>query len=181
MPVTHPLRNAWRRYFAPLGVALDREQSSYLNSGFVGVIRQNRGFLEMWQRLIKLSSPAAGDLKYLNLNDATILFAIPDQDCLNAATMACHEPLSCMGRDGMDFSKGFVMSRTFAMSHAIGTPKPWTKNPLWAALRRGERPTRADETFLKYAGSPICLYSSTQLWLKRKVLRPARLLAKAHI
>lgn len=176
LPPTHPLRHAWRRYFEAHGEKLDREQSFYINSGFVGLRREQRAFLESWRKMIHLSRPAAGDLKYINLGDPTILFSIPDQDCLNAATMSSTEPISCMGRDGMSFLGG-----GHVMSHAIGTPKPWQKRPLWDAFRRGQRPTHTDRIFLDHVSSPIPAYSPSRLSDLYRQIRLARFVAKAHI
>jgi hypothetical protein len=167
-PATHPIRHAWRRYFEPLGVTLDREQPYYFNSGFLGVTRAHRTFLETWEKLIRLSGPAAGGLKYLKSEDPTSPFFIPDQDTFNATTMACQEPLACIGPDGMSlFSEGFIMS------HAIGKPKPWEKRALWDVIRRGARPTRADKAFLKYSTSPVPVYTPLRFWFKRFAMASA--------
>lgn len=174
MGATHPVRNAWRRYFEPLGLPLKTNHSLYFNSGFVGISRRHRDFVDLWRQAIELSRPAAGDLKYLNLGDRTLPFCIPDQDCMNVAAMACESPISYMGRDAMGFTDGITV-----MVHPVGKPKPWEKNQLWAALRFGHSPNHDDRTFLAHAGSPISAYKPWRFWLKRGEFKTARLLARA--
>jgi hypothetical protein len=53
------------------------------------------------------------------------------------------------------------------MTHAAGgSVKPWRKKMLWSALR-AIPPRRADKAFLRYADSPIRLYSPLRLSLKK--------------
>jgi hypothetical protein len=164
VPASHPLRHAWLRYFGPFGVQFIREQNIYFNGGFVGVTKQNAGFLNTWQRLIQLVAPATGGLRKLGVLDRSFLFHIPDQDALNVATMACQEPVSGVGQDGMDFrweDGGYIMS------HAIGGLKPWRKRMLWNTLTKAQPPSRADKAFLRHASSPIRLYGPLQFGLKK--------------
>ncbi|MGD0579313.1 MAG: hypothetical protein ABSC08_10335 [Bryobacteraceae bacterium] len=159
----HPLRHAWREYFEPHGVRFIQQQSTAFNGGFAGVSRQHRNFLKTWQRLQQLMEPAVGGLQNRDLRDRTFLFHLTDQDALNAATMACEEPVSSAGLEGMDFvhGGGFCI-----MTHAGGGVKPWKKKMLWSALR-AIPPRRSDKAFLRYAKSPIQLYSPMRLGLKK--------------
>ena len=163
LPEDHPLRHAWRRYFEPLGVRFIRQQAIEYNGGFVGVSRSCRGFLKTWQRIQELMAPAIGGLQNRVVKDRSFLFHLTDQDALNVATMACEEPVSPAGLEGMDYlhGGGFCI-----MSHAAGGVKPWNKKMLWSALR-AIPPRRADKAFLRYASSPIQLYSKWRLGLKR--------------
>ncbi|MGO8791393.1 MAG: hypothetical protein ACLQVL_28945 [Terriglobia bacterium] len=164
MPASHPLRHAWMRYFGSYGLDLAREQSIYFSGGFVGVAKEHVGFLGLWQRLIQLLKPAIGELQKLGYSDRTALICFPDQDALNVATMACEEPISCVGRDGMDFQWG---GGGYIMSHAVGDVKPWRKKMLWSTLAKGQRPGRADKAFLRHASSPIRLYGPLRLGLRK--------------
>jgi hypothetical protein len=162
MPASHPFRRAWLRYFGQYGIQLIREQNAYFNGGFVGVAKQNAGFLNTWQRLLKLLEPEIGGLRNSRVLDRSYPFNIPDQDALNVATMTCKEPLSCVGRQGMDFEGG----GGYIMSHAVDV-KPWRKKMLLTTLTNAQRPIRADKAFLRHASSPIRLYSPIRLGLKR--------------
>ena len=51
MPGTHPIRNAWRRFFGKEGFELAREGDAYVNGGFVGVTGEHRELLETLERL----------------------------------------------------------------------------------------------------------------------------------
>ena len=164
MPATHPLRHAWSRFFGRHGIHVVREQNIYFNGGFVGVARQNRGFLKTWQRLQELMKPAIGGFQNTGLFDRTFLFHKTDQDTLNVATMTSEEPVSFMGRDGMDFQHG---GGGYVMSHAAGSTKPWRKKMLWGVLTRVMPPNRADKAFVNHADLPIKLYSPLHLGLKR--------------
>jgi hypothetical protein len=123
MPATHPFRRAWLWYFGQFGFQLAREQNTYFNGGFVGLTVENVGFLNTWQRLIQLVGPAVGGLRTLRVQDRSFPFNIPDQETLNVAAMTCKEPLSCVGRQGMDFEGG----GGYIMSHAVDAVKPWRK------------------------------------------------------
>ena len=163
LPADHPLRHAWRQFFEPQGVRFIQPQSLAFNAGFVGVSRPHRNFLKTWQRLLQLMEPAIGGLRNMHLKDRTFPFHIPDQDAFNAATMACEEPVSSVGPEGMDFLPG---GGSYIMTHAAGGVKPWNKKMLWSALR-AMPPRRADKAFLKSADSPIRLYSPLRLALKK--------------
>ena len=164
MPSNHPVRHAWLRYFGQHGIQSIREQDVYFNGGFVGVAKQNAGFLNTWQRLIQLEKPATGGLKNLNMLDRTFLFHVPDQDALNVATMTCPEPVSSVGQDGMDLQWG---GGGYIMSHAVGGTKPWRKKFLWSALVKAIPPSRAEKAFLRHAGSPIPVYGPFRLRFKK--------------
>ncbi len=162
MPASHPFRRAWLRYFGQHGIQLVREQNTYFNSGFVGVAKQNAGFLKTWQQLLQLLEPEIGGLRNFRVLDRSYPFNIPDQETLNVATMACEEPLSCVGRQGMDCEGG----SGYIMSHAVDV-KPWRKKMLWTTLTKAQRPSRADKAFLRHASSPIRVYGPLRMGLKK--------------
>ena len=163
MPASHPFRRAWLRFFGQYGIEPRREQNTYFNSGFVGVAEKEYGFLHTWQRLIELLDPAIGGLRNLRVLDRTFPFHIPDQETLNVATMVCQEPVSCVGRQGMDFDGG----GGYIMSHAVEQSKPWRNRMLWRTLRYAHPPSRADKAYLRHTSSPIRLYGPLRLGLKR--------------
>ena len=164
MPASHPIRRAWSRYFGEQGVEIVREQSTYFNAGFVGMTKKNAGFLNTWQHIQQVMKPAVGELQEIGIADRTFPFHMPDQDALNIATMVCAEPISCLGRDGMDFHTG---GGGFVMRHATGGVKPWQKKMLWSTVAKAIPPGRADKAFLKYVESPINLYGPLRLSLKK--------------
>lgn len=162
LPTSHPLRHAWRKYFGVYGVEFTREQSLYFNGGFVGIAKQNAGFLNLWQHLQQLMEPAVGGLQNTGVLDRCFLFNKTDQDALNVAAMACQEPTSCIGRDGMDLEGG----SGYIMCHALGGVKPWRKKMLWNTLIKVAPPSRADKSFFRNASSPIRLYGPFRHGLK---------------
>jgi len=164
MPPNHPLRNAWKQFYQPHGITFRREPELYFNGGFVGVARQHIEFLRCWQKLQELMTPEIGGLQNVNIRERTYLFHKTDQDALNVAAMASESPISPMGQDGMDLQYG---GGGFVMSHAVGGQKPWRKQFLKSVCLRGEAPSRADRYFFRHVESPIRLYGSTPLSLKR--------------
>jgi hypothetical protein len=163
MPASHPFRRAWLEYFGQYGIQPIREQNIYFNSGFVGVAKQNAGFLTTWQQLLQLLEPEIGGLRNFRVHGRSYPFNIPDQDAMNVATMTSKESLSCVGRQGMDFEGG----GGYIMSHAVDSVKPWRKKMLWATLTKAQRPSRADKAFLRHASSPIRVYGHLHLGLKK--------------
>jgi hypothetical protein len=163
MDASHPLRHAWLQYFGQSGFQLVHELNVYYNSGFIGVVKQNTGFLNTWQRLQQLMEPALGGSQTTKVRDRTFLFHSTDQDALNAATMVCKEPISCVGLQGMDFMSG----GGYIMSHAVDEVKPWRKNMLSHTLLHAQPPTRADKAYFRYVSSPIRLYSLWRLSLRK--------------
>jgi len=85
MPANHPIRNAWKRFYAPHGVTFRRELELYFNGGFFGLRREQMEFLRCWRRLQELMTPEIGGLKNVNVRDRTYLFHKTDQDAMNVA------------------------------------------------------------------------------------------------
>lgn len=156
MPTNHPLRDAWKRFYQPLGVNFRREPDLYFNGGFLGLNRRHEEFLDCWQRLQELMSPEIGGLQNVNVRDRTYLFHKTDQDALNVATMVCESPISPMGQDGMDFQFG---GGGYVMSHAAGGSKPWNKQFLIDLFLHGSAPSRTDRIFFRYVKVPIRVFS----------------------
>jgi hypothetical protein len=151
---THPLRQAWARHFAPLGLASLGRMTTYVNSGFVGVPRAHRALLATWARAQELMAPLLGGMGAFKAGDRTFMFHHGDQDALNVALDACAVPLSVAGQDAMDFGgEGYVMA------HAYGVPKPWDKRFFLRALG-GQPPTRQDKHYWNHVRAPIALYGA---------------------
>lgn len=159
MHATHPMRNAWNRFFQPHGLTTARQLDVYLNAGFVGVSHGNWEFVETWKHLLDLMDAETNGLPELGVKDRAYLFHKPDQDALNIAAMYSARPVSIAGKDGMDFIPG-----GFLMSHALGSPKPWRKQFIREALR-GYPPSLADHAFWKHTASPIAIFPpDTRRW-----------------
>jgi len=170
MPVNHPLRHAWKRFYQPHGIEFRRELDMYFNGGFFGLRREDIEFLHCWRRLQEWMAPEIGGLKNVNLRDRTYLFHKTDQDAMNVAAMVSLAPISPMGQDGMDFQNG---GGGYVMSHALGGQKPWRKRFMQSLFKRGAAPSRADRIFFRHVTAPIRLYSPAVLAGKRFVLLAA--------
>ncbi len=157
---THPLRRAWRKFFAARGIELKHQRMEvYVNSGFIGLPASCRPLLEEWRRLQELVVAAAGGEAVFINRDRSYLFHNPDQDALNAALESCPAPLSVIGKEGMDFGPG-----GYVMSHAVGQPKPWRKRFVMSALK-GSPPTLQDKRFLGHITTPLRLWGAgTTRW-----------------
>lgn len=161
-PDTHPMRGEWKAVIDLVNRKVTRTTNSYFNAGFIGVSRVNIEFLVLWAAIIQVS------IDHFNLNpkrakqtnDRTYLFYNLDQDALNIAAMCSISPLSELGPEGMDFAHG-----GFAMSHAIGRPKPWQKNFLLFAFK-AVGPRLADRAYWANAAGPVQLFSNNQIKMK---------------
>ena len=175
MPANHPIRHAWKQFYAPRGITFRREQDIYFNGGFLGLRAEQMEFLHCWQRLQEMMAPEVGGLENVNVRDRSYLFHKTDQDALSVAAMASESPVSPMGQDGMDFQYG---GGGYVMSHALGWQKPWDKQFLRSLLWRGCSPSRADRMFFRCVESPIRLYPSAALSYKRVLLLTASFLGR---
>ena len=161
MPSSHPIRQAWRGFCGENGVPLPRELDAYVSGGFVGLSRKHAALLVTWKKLIQALEGKTGNLKQIGFGDRPYAFYNADQDVLNMTLMSTSEPLSLIGREGMDFIPG-----GYTMSHAAGGVKPWRKRMLWSALR-GIPPTLPDKAYWQNTRCPLRLYSAAAAWLHR--------------
>ena len=161
MPSTHPIRHAWRRFCEGRGVPLLREMDAYVSGGFVGLGRKSAAILDTWKMLIEALEGETGNLKQLGFRDRPFAFYNGDQDVLNMTIMSSSEPLSLVGKEGMDFTVG-----GYTMSHAAGGAKPWRKRMLASALR-GIAPSLPDKAYWQNVSHPIRLYSASAMFLHR--------------
>ena len=161
MPENHPIRCRWSELVSASGLRNPAPLSRYYNAGCVGLLASCGGFLELWQRVVKIAESEGCDLRAFGTGDRTNPFAIIDQDAMNIAAMYSEHPLTTVGPEGMDFVPGGG-----AMYHAIGSPKPWRKKMAWSSLG-GVPPFSTDKAFLANLSHPIRPYSRLSLAMKR--------------
>ena len=169
LPALHPRRIGWRRYYAAHGITLTFRAPEYVNGGFVGVHRQQRAFIDLWQRTMALMAHEIGSLAAAKIGAGQAYkstgfadcFDCSDQDALNAAIEACDLPVSVIGQEAMAFKPGCAL-----LPHALGTGKPWQRQYLRTALG-GVAPRLADKAFWAHAQGPVAVYSALHLRLKR--------------
>jgi len=149
MPPRHPMRLAWWEFLAQRGISADFPRDRYYSSGFVGVPRSQRRFLDVWERVMEIVLSEIGSNKGTKHGAAGEIFHSTDQDALNMALMVADTPVNAAGSESMDFATG-----GYLLSHAIGTPKPWNGGFLSEAFR-GSPPRMASKAFLYYATGPI--------------------------
>jgi hypothetical protein len=174
---THPRRLMWRRFFSDLLKAKAFQVSNaYINSGFVGLSRQELRFLRTWSSIVERASSVAGGLTTWlghHPREPSSPFSALDQDALNVAIMATNIPISVIGPEGMDFRPG-----GYVMSHAIGPAKPWDGKFLRRALA-GRAPSTADRSFVKHVGAgPLKPVNDLHLALMRLDLLMAKIASK---
>lgn len=150
----HPIRMKWRAYFGERGITLRFKEATYANSGFVGMSAQNRSFLTLWQRMQEIQAPAIGGLDQSSFTENIPLpfapFGKTDQDAMNATIEAWEDGnASYVGKEGMAFLPGAPL-----MTHALGSPKPWDREPLRLALA-GQPPRPADRDYWRVANRLI--------------------------
>jgi len=166
MPRNHPLRLMWVDIASQYGLGTPGEFDQYFNSGFVGLQAENIDFLQLWSLLldaatsvgVDLSNSAVGGKSSIATDDRSYPFSHwCDQDTLNMAVMYTKCPLSTIGPEGMGFARG-----GFTMYHAVGSPKPWKKRMIRAALN-GLPPSDADKHFVENLAGPIYPYTDAEL------------------
>ncbi|MEO1237767.1 MAG: hypothetical protein AAFX76_13350 [Planctomycetota bacterium] len=161
MPHDYPHRHVWRDHARALGFEPDRELDLFFNGGFCGVTRPNAAFLDTWITLIESAAEAAGGLDVFRAKRRDAPFQSANQDTLNVAAMCWPGRLSTVGPDGMAFAPGY-----HPMGHALGRPKPWTRNYTMTALR-GKKPRVVDSLYWKVADGPFEMYSPGRVRRKR--------------
>ena len=184
IPVNHPRRAHWTRFFGERGIQLHHIHDMYVNSGFIGVNKDHFGICDMWERTMVLTGEALGGLeggteggkKIMNPTPPTAMspFNKMDQDALNAACMAAGIPVSIMAKQAMDFEPG-----GWTLSHAIGGEKPWSKHFLRKALE-GSQPSLADKCFWQYSSGPIQFATPRERFVARWTLTAAAAIGRFY-
>ncbi|HEY0866557.1 MAG TPA: hypothetical protein VGE01_04235 [Fimbriimonas sp.] len=166
MPEDHPLRLQWLAWAAGRGLSKVREVRGALNSGFIGVPRSERAFIEQYRSLLD-SLEDEVPLDRFAPGDRSQPFHMTDQDALNVMGSIYVGRISRIGPEGMDFVGG-----GFTMSHAAGAEKPWRKGFIRSALR-GVPPTLADKGWLAHCSGPIQVLNPREIQRKRKEMKIA--------
>lgn len=146
----HPWRDAWRKLS---GSSAFNKFDYYVNAGYVGIKSSETEFLDRWIDLIDKFKLSGGDL--LSYNQDGFNSFKGDQDLLNGViTISPDIEFSIIGTEGMGFT-----NPGYLMSHAVSDVKPWKKNYLKFLVSRGKRPDFSDKDYMKFANSPISVYS----------------------
>lgn len=181
----HPRRVGWRNYFKNVKIDLKYKNPTYVNGGFIGLLKKDSLFLSLWIKLQESMGPAIGGLEnsiFLNQTyHSTItkmegfqIFDKSDQDALNATVEAYNGNISFMGKEGMGFGPGKVI-----MFHALGNPKPWNINFLIRAFQ-GKVPRRLDEFYLKNTNYPILVHSKLEIKYRKLSFKIAKLIGRFY-
>lgn len=175
MPPTHPTRMEWQKVILKLNRVTRRDLHSYINCGFCGVSVNHIEFLKVWSEVIaEAVSNYNMDPGQFATFDRTSTFWSIDQDAFNIAAMCCESPISEMGPEAMDF-----IHAGWTMSHATGSPKPWGKKFLLAALD-GRPPTKAEKEFWSNTTGIISFYNPIYIRLKHWSIRLAALIGRFY-
>jgi hypothetical protein len=176
MPAQHPTRRQW---LARTGLKASHQLELYFNGGFLSLLREDRGFLDLWKQLIEQNEDKAiplnvqGEIGDWRRGGRWLPFFTPDQDALNIALMAWKGPITALGPDVMGFSGAAFMP------HALGTPKPWQKHYISDTLK-GKPPRQVDKLFWAYAGYPLEPFSNLFVALKVLCIQLASLLGRFY-
>ena len=173
-PSRHPKRLLWSAFFSPHGIRTVRPSERYYNSGFIGVPRQHRDFLSLWERLCGLVLDYNQGVKHLKAGHSAALFHSTDQDAMNFALTACNATLNTAGPDAMDFIPG-----GYYLSHAIGSPKPWNTQHIRNAMS-GRSPSAATKAYFQHVENPIRIFSKEKLKRHRIALRVASAIGRLY-
>lgn len=176
LPVSHPLRAQWRRIYGRAGMALDFPSEVYVNGGFQGIARRHREFLLEWQRVQEVMVKEIGSLKKTgaDIGGREMPFAKTDQDALNVTLGLTKQPLSLMGKEGMDIAPG-----GFTMSHTLGPQKAWKTNFVASALK-GRPPSLAMKNYFHHVEAPIRLFPPQVLRLRKLELAIAAAMGRFY-
>lgn len=175
MPPTHPIRRMWAEVISKAGFSITKQLYSYINGGYCGVHKDYQEYLLVWKKIMDVG------IEHFNLapdkfmpTDRTDPFFATDQDAMNIAAMCCQSPISELGPEGMDFIHG-----GWTMSHAVGSPKPWKKKFILAALR-GHSPTLPESAYWKCVDGPIQSFAPSVIKRKRLSLKIASMIGRIY-
>lgn len=173
---THPLRFQWNEIYSKNGYTLKFTGDQYINGGFQGITSENKEFLREWLAVQNIMGREIGGLNKItkDLGGREHAFAKTDQDALNIALGITKQPVSVIGREGMEFVAG-----GFTMSHSTGHLKPWNMKFLAEALR-GHPPSAATKNHFANVETPIRPYPPMMLRKKRLGLRIASAIGRFY-
>jgi len=181
----HPRRVGWRNFFNKFDINLKYKNQTYVNGGFVGLIKKDISFITIWIKLQERMSAAIGGLENSIFSKQTYNSTIPrtegfqifdksDQDALNATVEAYSGTISYFGKEGMGFGLGKAI-----MSHAMGSPKPWKTNHLLRAIQ-GSPPRSLDVIYWKYCSYPVLAHTRLKINQKRISIKVSKLIGRFY-
>jgi hypothetical protein len=147
-----------------------------MNSGCVGLSRENADFARIWQDLMYGLEAENIDMSVIKFEGGLVEFAKMDQDVLNVTVMATQTPLALLGREAM----GVYPRNGAILPHAMFDKKPWVRPYLLDALR-GIPPGRAHLAFWDFVSGPIHPFGRWTLRRKRLTLANARVISLFHV
>lgn len=180
LPLNHPTRYEWRRLLEGASLHVHHNHRIYYNGGFVSVQRQDRVFIQRWERLMKdyggIDNPldAKGDIESWRRGGRWNALQAPDQDTLNMVAMTWEHEMATLGPDAMGFLPGWNL-----MPHAVGSAKPWRRSYLREALG-GTTPRLADHTYWRYAQFPVQSYRDIVFMINFLSLKMAALIGRFY-
>ncbi len=156
----HPWRKDWK-LLAKMADDFSNPITHYVNSGFIGIAKENITLIDKWINFTKLYQATGNNLKQINQEGHNSFKG--DQDLLNAAiTVSPDIKLSLIGKEGMGFTQP-----AYLMTHAVVKNKPWSINFLRILFKYGRKPTFAERNFFNHCKNPINLFSKATFSIKK--------------
>ncbi len=156
--INHPWRIAWKKITGSKNTA---NIEYYVNSGFIGVKREDIEIINRWAEVTTIFQQCGGDIYKFNKEGHVAIKT--DQDLLNAVIgISADLNFSIIGKEGMGFAHP-----AYLMSHAVDNIKPWKTNYLISLFRRGKRPSFAEKSYFYFANYPIRAYPYMDFMLKK--------------
>ncbi len=183
LPEHHPRRSAWRQYFGDNGIKLNFKSCNYANGGFLGLAKNDVGFLELWQKVQERMADQIGGLGRSIFSKIPLPeqasgpfapFGKTDQDALNAAIEAWPGKISFIGQEGMAFKPGEAH-----MAHALGLPKPWHIKHISCALR-GIPPRKVDRDYWNMVDGPLRSFPKSLITFRKVNIQIAAFLGRFY-
>ncbi len=181
----HPRRVGWKNYYNTHNISLTFKNETYVNGGFVGLLKNDISFLTLWIILQEKMGDAIGGLENSIFSKQTYISTIPkmegfqifdksDQDALNATIEAYNGSYSFMGKEGM----GFVPGKA-TMFHALGINKPWNVNFILKSFN-GRIPRLVDEYYWKYTDQPIISHTKSEISKKKLAIKISKFIGRFY-
>jgi hypothetical protein len=170
----HPLARGWREYAMKIGYTHWNDINAYFNSGLVGVSREMRSFLTLWDEVLNAIRRDFGAIKGMATHARTDLFYRPGQDGFTLATYLTPHPVSWVSIDGMAFGRGEWIT-VHAYLH-----KPWRRRILRDLIVDGNKPDRGARLYWELAGSPIQVESPARIRMHAWLIPLAAFLSRFY-
>lgn len=181
----HPRRVSWRNYFKNYNIGLQFKNPTYVNGGFVGLVKKDISFIKLWIQIQERMGEIIGGLdksifqnQYHNSNIVKMegfqFFDKSDQDALNATIEAYNGNVSFLGKEGMGFLPGDA-----TMLHALGSDKPWHAKHL-VRMFNGRQPRKDDVAYWEYTKSPIEAHSKIEIRKKQIAIKISKFVGRFY-